>query len=158
MKKKKVLFISSTGGHFNELMQLKPMFEKYDYHIITEKDESTKGLKEKYGDKISYLPYGTRKKLIRYIFIYTYLCLKTIYLYFKIRPKYIITTGTHTAGPICYFGKIFGSRVMYIETFANITTKTITGKLIYPIADLFVVQWKSMLELYPKAKFGGWIF
>ena len=41
MKKKKVLFISSTGGHFNELMQLKPMFEKYDYHIITEKDKFT---------------------------------------------------------------------------------------------------------------------
>ena len=57
MKKKKVLFISSTGGHFNELQQLSPIFEKYDYHIITEKDESTKNLKEKYGDKISYLPY-----------------------------------------------------------------------------------------------------
>ena len=45
MKKKKVLFISSTGGHFNELMQLKPMFEKYDYHIITEKDKLQKVLK-----------------------------------------------------------------------------------------------------------------
>ena len=41
--KKKVLFISSTGGHFNELLQLSPLFEKYDYHIITEKDETTKG-------------------------------------------------------------------------------------------------------------------
>ena len=131
MKKKKVLFISSTGGHFNELQQLSPIFEKYDYHIITEKDESTKGLKEKYGDKISYLPYGTRKKLIRYIFIYTYLCLKTIYLYFKIRPKYIVTTGTHTAGPMCSIAKIFGSKVIYIETFANINTKTVTGSLFY---------------------------
>ena len=80
MKKKKVLFISSTGGHFNELQQLKPLFEKYDYHIITEKDDSTKGLVEKYGEKISFLPYGTRKKLLRYIFVYAYLCLKTIYL------------------------------------------------------------------------------
>ena len=35
MKKKRVLFISSTGGHFNELQQLQPLFEKYDYHIIT---------------------------------------------------------------------------------------------------------------------------
>ena len=68
MKKKKVLFISSTGGHLNELLQLSPLFKKYDYHIITEKDETTKGLKEKYGDKISYLPYGTRKKI--FIFIY----------------------------------------------------------------------------------------
>ena len=38
MKKKKVLFISSTGGHLNELMQLSPLFEKYDYKIITEKE------------------------------------------------------------------------------------------------------------------------
>ena len=82
MKKKKVLFISSTGGHLNELLQLSPLFKKYDYHIITEKDETTKGLKEKYGDKISYLPYGTRKKIFRYVFIYFYLCLKTVYLYF----------------------------------------------------------------------------
>ena len=54
--KKKVLFISSTGGHFNELMQLKPMFEKYDYHIITEKDKTNKDLVQQYEKKyISYL-------------------------------------------------------------------------------------------------------
>ena len=116
MKKKKVLFISSTGGHLNELLQLSPLFSKYDYHIITEKDKTTKSLKEKYGKKISYLPYGTRKKLFAYIFIYTFLCFKTIYLYFKIRPKYIVTTGTHTAGPMCYLGKLFGSKIIYIET------------------------------------------
>ena len=43
---KKVMFISSTGGHFNELMQLKPLFKKYDYHIVTEKDEVTKEYKQ----------------------------------------------------------------------------------------------------------------
>ncbi|MFQ7173025.1 MAG: hypothetical protein ACLRQF_13715 [Thomasclavelia ramosa] len=44
---------------------------------------------------------------------------------------------------------------MFIETFANITTKTLSGKLVYPIADLFLVQWEEMLELYPKAKYRG---
>ena len=44
MKKKKVLFISSTGGHLNELMQLSPLFEKYDYKIITEKDKANEPL------------------------------------------------------------------------------------------------------------------
>ena len=38
--KKKVLFISSTGGHFDELLQLKPLFKKYNSYIITEKDKS----------------------------------------------------------------------------------------------------------------------
>ena len=42
---KKVLFISSTGGHFSELLQLKPLFEKYDSYIITEKDETSKNYK-----------------------------------------------------------------------------------------------------------------
>ena len=97
MKKKKVIFISSTGGHLTELLQLSPLFEKYDYHIITEKDKTTEYLKEKYGKRLSYLPYGTRSHLIQYLFIYFYLILKTIVLYFKIRPQAIVTTGTHTA-------------------------------------------------------------
>lgn len=157
-KKKKVLFISSTGGHLNELLQLSPLFEKYNYHIITEKDKSNNDLKNKFGDKISFLPYGTRAKLLQYIFIYFYLCLKTIYFYFKLRPNVIVTTGTHTAGPMCYLGKIFGSKIIYIETYANKNKKTATGRLVYPIADLFIVQWKEMLKLYPKAVFGGPIY
>ena len=158
MKKKKVLFISSTGGHLNELLQLSPLFSKYDYHIITEKDKTTKSLKEKYGKKISYLPYGTRKKLFAYIFIYTFLCFKTIYLYFKIRPKYIVTTGTHTAGPMCYLGKIFGAKNVYIEVFDRIDKPTLTGKLVYPVTDKFFVQWEEMKKVYRKSENLGSIF
>ena len=145
---KKVMFISSTGGHFNELMQLKPLFKKYDYHIVTEKDEVTKEYKQEYKDKISYLVYGTRAHLFKYIFQLIYNCILTLILYVKIRPKYIVTTGTHTAGPMCIIGKIF----------ANRNAKTATGKIIYKFADLFIVQWKEMLELYPKAKLGGSIY
>ena len=149
--KKKVLFISSTGGHFNELMQLRPIFKKYDYTIITEKDEANKNLKSRYKHRIYFLPYGTRAKMYTYIFKYLYLCLKTV-------PKVIVTTGTHTAGPMCYLGKIFGSKIVYIETFANRNKKTATGRLVYPIADLFIVQWEEMLEIYPKAVYGGSIY
>lgn len=105
MKKKKVLFMSSTGGHLNELMQLSPLFEKYDYRIITEKDKANENLKKQYGEKLYFLPYGTRAKLLTYIFKYFYLCIKTVYLYFKIRPKVIITTGTHTCRTYVYFRK-----------------------------------------------------
>ena len=73
MKKKKVLFISSTGGHLNELLQLSPLFKKYDYHIITEKDETTKGLKEKYGD-IYHIYHMEQEKryLDMFLFIFIY--------------------------------------------------------------------------------------
>ena len=72
-KKKKVLFISSTGGHLDELLQLKPLFQKYDSYIITEKDKSNENLKETYGKKLYFLPYGTRSKIFTYIFKYFYL-------------------------------------------------------------------------------------
>ena len=155
---KKVLFIASTGGHLNELMQLKPLFNKYNYYIITEKDKSTIDFKKIYNKKISFLKYGTRKNHFKYPFIFLLNCFKSLYLYIKIRPKYIVTTGTHTAVPLCYLGKLFGSKIIFIETFANRYTKTLSGKLIYPISNLFIVQWEEMLKFYPKAVFGGSIF
>lgn len=156
--KRKVLFISSTGGHLSELMQLKSLFTKYDYHIITEKTKSNLNLKNKYKNKVNYLVYGTKDHFWIYPFKFIYNCFKSLILYIKIHPDYIITTGTHTAVPMCYLGKLFGSKVIYIETFANITTKTLAGRMIYPIADKFIVQWDSMKKLYPKAEVGGWIF
>lgn len=154
---KKVLFISSTGGHLNELLQLEPLFAKYDSYIVTEKTKSSKVLKSKYKN-VYYLVYGTKLHLFTYFFKFIYNIIKSFILYVKIRPKVIITTGTHTAVPMCYIGKLFRSKIIYIETFANRNTKTVAGKIIYPIADTFIVQWKSMLKLYPKAIFGGWIF
>lgn len=156
--KKKVLFISSTGGHLSEMMQLKSLFEKYDYHIITEKTKSNMSLQEKYPNKVNYLIYGTKDHKLSYPFKLLANCFKSLYFYIKLRPKVIITTGAHTAGPMCCLGKLFGSKIIYIESFANIHTKTITGKMIYHFADLFLVQWESMLELYPKAKYCGWIY
>ena len=157
-KDTKVMFISSTGGHFIELMQLKKIMEEVNYQIVTEKTETNKDLKDKYKGKIHFLIYGTRKNKILYPFVLLANCFISLYLYLKTRPQVVITTGTHTAGPMCCIAKILGSKVIYIETFANRNTKTATGTLLYYIADTFVVQWEEMLELYPKAKYWGWIF
>ena len=146
---KKVLFISSTGGHLRELMKLEPLFKNYDYSIITEKDSTTMDLHKKY--KVYYVPYSTRSKIISYIFKYTFVILKSMIFFTRIKPDVVVSTGTHTAVPICFLGKLFNKKIVYIETYANITRKTLTGKIIYPISDLFIVQWNEMKELYPKA-------
>ena len=161
MKKKKILFISSTGGHLEEMMQLKELMDKYDYYIVTEKTKSNLKMKEKYRGKISFLVYGTYTtflKKVSYPFKLLLNCFKSLYIFIKVRPKYIISTGAHTAGPMCCIGKIFGSKIIFIETFANSQTKSKTGSLVYKFADLFIVQWEELLELYPNAVYGGWIF
>lgn len=156
--KKKVLFIASTGGHLNELLQLKELFKKFDYHIVTEKTKIDDSLKEEYKEKISFLIYGTKKYPIRYIFKFTTNCFISLFYFLKYQPEVIVTTGTHTAVPMCYIAKILGSNVIFIETFANKTTPTVAGRLVYPIADTFVVQWKEMQIHYPKAVYWGWIY
>ena len=155
---KRILFIASTGGHLKELLQLKSMFSKYDSCLITEKTKSNLYLKEEYKDRVHFLIYGTKYHMISYPFKLLANCFISLYYYIKFCPDYIITTGVHTAGPMCCIGKIFGSKIIYIETFANMVTKTSTGRLLYPISDKFIVQWESMKKIYPKADFGGWIF
>ena len=155
---KKILFISSTGGHLKELLQLKDMLSKYDSWLITEKTKSNMYLKKEYKDRVHFLIYGTKYHMISYPFKLLANCFISLYYYLKFSPDYIITTGVHTAGPMCCIAKIFGSKVIYIETFANMVTKTSTGRLLYPISDKFIVQWESMKKIYPKAEFGGWIF
>ena len=158
MKNKKILYISSTGGHLSELLQLKKLFEKYNYYIVTEKTKSSEFLQNEYKEKVSYLAYETKKNPFKYFFVFLYNIIKSLIIFLKQKPDIIVTTGTHTAVPMCYIGKIFRKKIIFIETFANRNTKTVAGKLVYPIADVFVVQWEEMLKLYPKAQYWGWIY
>ena len=158
MKDKKILYISSTGGHLNELLQLKSLFNKYNYYIVTEKTKSSDFLQDEYKEKVSYLAYETKKNPFKYFFVFLYNIIKSLIIFLKQKPDIIVTTGTHTAVPMCYIGKIFRKKIIFIETFANRNTKTVAGKLVYPIADVFVVQWEEMLKLYPKAQYWGWIY
>ena len=155
-KKKKVMFVSSVGGHLTQMLELKSLFNDYDYVLVTEKTEVTIDLKEKYH--MDYLLYGSRQYWFKYIFIFLYNFFKSIYLFIKYRPSVIVTTGTHTAVCLCYLGWILRKKVIFIESFAKRTSPTLSGRIVYPIATTFIVQWKSMLKFYPKAKYFGGIY
>lgn len=155
-KDKKLLLISSIGGHLTQLLQLEPLFSQYDYHIVTEKSAITKQMKKKHP--VSFLVYGGRNYPVRYIFKFSFNIMKSFFLFLKERPDVVITTGAHTAVPMCYIAKLFRKKVIYIESFAKTTSPNLSGRLVYPIADLFVVQWESMKKVYPKAVNGGSIY
>ena len=154
--KKNVMFICSVGGHLTQMLELKKIFNDYNYVLVTENTDVTKDMKDKYN--MEYLKYGSRKYLFKYLFIFMFNILKSFYLFFKHNPKVIVTTGTHTAVPMCYIGWLFKRKVIYIESFAKRTSPTKAGRMIYPIASTFIVQWESMLKFYPKAKYWGGIY
>ena len=160
-KQKKVMFIASTGGHLAELLQLSPCFDRYDFSLVTEKTKSNLGLRDKYPGRVHYIISGTYTTLIAkilYPFKLFLNCWISLFLMIKLRPDFVVTTGTHNAGPMCCLAKLFGKKVIFIETFANSNSPTRSGRLIYKFADYFIVQWESMLEYYPDAIYGGWIY
>lgn len=155
-KKKRVMFICSVGGHLTQMLQLKKIFSDYNYVLVTEKTDVTKDMKEKYN--MEYLTYCSRQFWKTYLFKEGWNLLKSIWYYIKYRPEVIVTTGTHTAVPMCYLGKLFGTKVIFIESFAKRTSPTKSGKAVYPIADTFVIQWETLQEIYENAENWGWIY
>ena len=87
---------------------------------------------------------------------------KNTFLAFKIlrkeQPDIIISSGAAVAVPFFYLGKLFRAKTVYIEVFDRIDTPTLTGKLVYPVTDKFIVQWEEMKKVYPKAVNLGGIF
>lgn len=77
---KRVLFISSTGGHLTELLQLEPLFQHYEASLVTEKTKSNASLKQKYGKRMHYLAYGTKQHLLPYLFIFAWNIIKSFAL------------------------------------------------------------------------------
>lgn len=151
--KKKVIFASSSGGHLEELLRLEPLFNKYDYLVVTEKTPTTEKMKNDYN--MSYMIYGSRKYLFKYIFVFLFNVLKSIYLILNFNPNTIVSTGAHTGGIVCFIGKIFRKKIIYIETLAKVKTLSMTGEKMYKIADKFYVQWEELIQKYPKAEYIG---
>ena len=154
---KKVLFISSGGGHLEELLQLKELFKYCDYKIVTEKTATTLNILKDYKN-VSYLKYGTKDHLLPYLYIFPHNWSLSKKIFKEFNPDVVITTGTHTAVPMCNIAHKAGKKVVYIETFANVNTPTKAGQMIYKIADKFIVQWSEMKNIYDKAECWGSIF
>jgi len=153
---KKVMFISSVGGHLTQLLQLDEIYNNYEYVLVTDRTEVTEKMVDKYN--MEFLVYGSRSNLIKFLFILLFNCFKSLYLFIKYRPDWVVTTGANACGPMCCLAKLFGKKVLFIESFAKRNTPTVTGKLIYKFADVFVVQWEELLDYYPDAEYWGWIY
>lgn len=151
---KKICFIASTGGHFEQLMMLKPLMNKCDSFIVTEK---TKYSVIKDNKKVYYLRQVNRSEKT-FIPKMIFNSIKTIEIFFMEKPDVIISTGALSTIPMCIFAKLFRKKLIFIESFAKVNSPTLTGKLLYKFADQFYVQWEDMLKIYPKAIYKGGIY
>lgn len=153
-KNKRICLCSSSGGHFEQLMMLKPLTEEYDSFIVTEKLD--------YEVKVGSLPVKYVLAINRtdklFFFKFLYNIIKSFFIVLNNRPDFIISTGALAAVPMMAWTKLFGGKVIYIESFAKINTPNISGKIAYKFADRFYIQWESLRRYYPNALNKGGIY
>ena len=150
-RKPRICFVSSSGGHWEQLQKLKPLQEKYSGFFITEKTKFDEPL-AKYFMKQTDL----KDKLMPVKMLWN--GLYSLFIWFKERPDFVITTGTMVAYPFYLLSIIFRKKFVFIETFGRANMPTVAGKKMEKHSDLFIVQWESQKKYYKKAIYGGCLY
>lgn len=135
----KICFVSSSGGHLKEIIALKELSNYYSAFLVSEKSDFTNvdfGCKQYFVSKID------RKERF-FIFHFFTLFFKALNILRTEKPDIVLTTGALASFPFCLLGKFLSMKIIYIESYARINKPSLTGKLVYRFADLFIVQWKS---------------
>lgn len=157
MKKKelKVCLVCSSGGHLAQMKQIFPIINKKNSFLVTESNKTTQEIKSYI--KTYYLCQQERKNIF-FLFNFIKNISKSLFILIRERPNVIISTGAGASIPLLILGKVLRAKIIYIESFAKISSPTITGRIVYPIANQFYVQWPNMKKFYPKALYRGKIY
>lgn len=154
----KICLECAEGGHLDEMLNVIEAFEGNDLFFITTKAPSTDGLSNDYRVFYTRKQYETHTKLAIYfreMLLIIKLAITILWILIKEKPNLIVSTGGGSTIPLIYWGKILGIKLIYIESLARVNSPSLTGRLVYPVTDIFLVQWESMLQFYKKAKFWG---
>ena len=140
------MLISSTGGHFRTLIDLKPFWKNRQHCWITQKSKSTESVLQE--EKVYWAFGPTNRNLTNLV--------KNLFLACKVipqeKPKLIITTGAGECVPFVIIGKLFGSKVVFIESITRVEDISLSAKLILPFLNRLYVRWPQLKNKYPNAE------
>jgi beta-1,4-N-acetylglucosaminyltransferase len=143
----KIALVCSHGGHLTEMLYLKEAFKENEIFFITYDSIRTSNLSHK-----KYLIKNIGNSYLRMMLAF----LKIGNILLNERPDIIVSTGSEIAVPAFYVAKILKMKTIFIESWCRVKNPSGTGRLVYPVSDVFLVQWPAMLNVYgPKAQYIG---
>lgn len=145
MNRKKILGVSSGGGHLSELIKVIPNSYENEVFFVTFKNGHTKDTLKKKNHFFICDPHISKLK-------YGINFLQSLFLFLKHRPRVIISTGAGIAIPLVLIGSFFKAKIIFVETGARVLTPSRTGKFLYKFSDLFIIQYESLQKFYPNSK------
>lgn len=142
----KICIVSSCGGHLTEVRALKAVYERYDhFYVLNDRVLLPKDME----GKTYFIRHSERDWLFLVNLWEAWRFLR------KERPNLILSTGAGPVVPFAIVGKLLGVSALYVETAAQVTEPSLTGRLMYHLADKFFYQWKTLRRHFPNGVYGG---
>lgn len=146
----RILLVASAGGHWIELHRLRAAFVGADCQFVS----TSKGMTPPLGDR-DVLEIADTARDSALAMAPTLMGLVRIFRAFD--PDLVVSTGAAPGALALLIGKLFGARTVWIDSIANSETLSLSGRLVRPVADLRITQWKHLADRNPSLQYLGQI-
>ncbi len=143
-----MLLVCSPGGHLLQMFRLRRAWEDAERSWVTLDSADVRYLLR---DERAHLANGPTNRSLKALLANLRLAWSLVR---RERPEAILSTGAALAVPFFLVGKLFGARLVYVESLTRIEGLSLTGRIVYPLADAFFVQWPTTTRL-KRARFVG---
>jgi beta-1,4-N-acetylglucosaminyltransferase len=147
-----LMLVCSSGGHLLQLHRLGRAWRGFDRVWVSFDKSDVRSLLE--GERVVFA-HGPTNRSIRNLLRNGGLALKLVA---RERPRVILTTGAGVAVPFCWIGRLFGAKVVYVESLTRIDRPSLSCRLIRPVAERVYVQWPELVGAVPGARYVGSVF
>lgn len=147
-----LMLVCSSGGHLLQLHALGAAWRDFDRVWVSFDKSDVRSLLQ--AERVVFAFGPTNRSLVN-LLRNALLALKLVA---RERPKVILTTGAGVAVPFCWVGRLFGAKVVYVESLTRIEAPSLSCRLIRPVAERIYVQWPELLTALPGARYVGSVF
>lgn len=144
-----MLIVSSAGGHLAQALSLRAWWGQHERLWVTFDTPDARSMLAGEEVRVGFSP-TTRN--IPNLLRNTRMARAVIAEY---RPDIIFSTGAGIAVPYLHLGHRKGISTAFLEVVDRLESPTLTGRMVYPVTDQFMVQWPQQLDFYPEASLVG---
>jgi UDP-N-acetylglucosamine:LPS N-acetylglucosamine transferase len=137
-RRPRLLAISSGGGHWIQLLRLRPAFAGACVTYATVRQGYREDLEE--GDGFRVIPDANRWSKLQLLLS----ALAVTWLLIRLHPDVVVTTGAAPGYFALCIGKCLGARVVWIDSIANAGELSMSGRNAGAFADLWLTQWPHL--------------
>ena len=153
MANEKICITFSSGGHFTEASKATILLNEFNRFYVTFKTEHLKEFMK--SNKVYFITHPKHGFIIKRLFLLFLNAFQATFILLKERPTHIVSTGADVTVPLSVIGRLLGAKLIYVESGGQVYTPSLTGRLVYKFANLFLVQWEPQMKKFPDATYGG---